>query len=89
MHSVDNEPPLYHRQPEGFGPAASPRQDLATLKPFPTWNEAGMHLARIVYSTERAAIENILPAGFKVEEGAEPTIMFEVYPPRNEINLRL
>ena len=71
--------PLYHRQPLGYGPAASPRQDLFTQKPYKTWNEAGMHLARIVYSTERPAIEGILPPGFHVEEGVEPTIMFEVF----------
>jgi len=69
---------FYHRQPLGYGPATGPRQDLFTEKPYPTWHEAGMHLARIVYSTERSAIEGILPPGFSVEENAEPTIMFEV-----------
>jgi hypothetical protein len=69
---------LYYRQPIGYGPAASPRQNLFNEKPYPTWNEAEMHLARIVYSTEREAIEAILPPGFQIEEGVEPTIMFEV-----------
>jgi hypothetical protein len=73
-----NHPTMYHRQPLGYGPAASPRQDLFTQKPYKTWPEAGMHLARIVYSTERTAIEGILPPGFHVQQGAEPTIMFEV-----------
>lgn len=70
--------PLYYRQPIGYGPATGPRQNLFTGERYPTWDEAGMHLARIVYSTERSAIENILPPGFSVEEGVEPTIMFEV-----------
>ena len=73
-----NHPTMYHRQPLGYGPAASPRQDLFTQEPYQTWPEARMHLARIVYSTERAAIEGILPPGFHVQQGAEPTIMFEV-----------
>jgi hypothetical protein len=62
----------------GYGPATGPRQDLFTGERYPTWDEAGMHIARIVYSTERSAIENILPPRFSVEEDAEPTIMFEV-----------
>ena len=40
--------------------------------------KAGMHLARVVYSTDRSAIEDIIPPGFSAEEGVEPTIMFEV-----------
>lgn len=82
-----NHLPLYHRQPLGYGPAASPRQDLFTQKPYKTWGDAGMHLARIVYATERSAIEGILPPGFHVEEAVEPTIMFEVFLSKVELKL--
>ena len=76
MHSDHTS--FYFRQPLGYGPATGPRQDLFTGSRYSTWHEAGMHLARIVYSTERSAIEDILPPGFSLEEGVEPTIMFEV-----------
>lgn len=74
---------LYYRQPTGFGAAASPRQDLRTGEAFKTWPEATMHLARIVHRTTREAMQTILPEGFTIEEGAEPTIMYEVMNLRN------
>jgi len=69
---------MYYRQPIGYGPAATPRRDLFTSQRYTTWDKSGMHLARIVFATERAAVEAILPPGMRLEEGVTPTIMFEV-----------
>jgi len=69
---------LYIRQPSGFGPAASPRQDLATGKPFTTWSDARMHLARIVTASDHDALDAILPEGFHTEKDKPATIMYEV-----------
>ena len=71
---------MYYRQPIGYGPATGPRQDLFTGQRYTTWREGGQHLARIVYATERHAIEELLPPGFRLEDGVEATIMFEVSP---------
>lgn len=71
-----------HRGPLSFGPAASPRQDQ-NGKPFTNWGEARTRTIGVTYASEYAALNALLPDGYRVDETVEASILFENMELRN------